>query len=403
MIASNTQPDQLAFDYTMVGEPVWNRIEFARDVLPLEDNFLLHAGPPFEDEPPTRPILNSACVAAVYDGLASDLDDAEEMILNGDIKLFPAQDFNVVTPLAAVVSPSMPLQAIYDAHRGLVRTFSPINGGNAPAARLGLKSMKVVEHLKWLNSEFAETLASGLAEGISLIPIACESIARGDDCHGRTSQATRILTEELLDRSPAGSINARCLEFFSNCPSLFLNLWMAATKCMLILGENVPNSSLVTTAGGNGSKVGIKLSSHPGKWITTDAKPPKGPFDVDVPQTRALGAIGDSAIVDIYGLGAMVIHLDPIIHQKMKPFLPQDFHHIREKLLASEHIGFQGLGIKLGITAQRVVELKKYPVVSLGIIDREGLEGRLGGGIYDMPLPLFEKALKKMESIENEE
>ena len=192
MIASNTQPDQLAFDYTMVGEPVWNRIEFARDVLPLEDNFLLHAGPPFEDEPPTRTILNSACVAAVYDGLASDLDTAEKMILNGDIKLFPAQDFNVVTPLAAVVSPSMPLQAIYDAHRGLVRTFSPINGGNAPAARLGLKSMKVVEHLKWLNSEFAETLASGLAEGISLIPIASESLTRGDDFHGRTAQATRI-------------------------------------------------------------------------------------------------------------------------------------------------------------------------------------------------------------------
>ncbi len=403
MTPLNTQQDQLAFDYTMVGEPVWNRIEFARDVLPLEDNFLLHAGPPFEEEPPTRPILNSACVAAVYDGLADDLDTAEKMILNGDIKLFPAQDFNVVTPLAAVVSPSMPLQTIYDAHRGLVRTFSPINGGNAPAARLGLKSMKVVEHLKWLNSEFAEALASSLAEGISLISIASQSLAMGDDCHGRTAQATRILTGELMDRSEVGSINTRCMAFFSNCPSLFLNLWMAATKCLLVLGENVPKSSLITSAGGNGRKVGIKLSSDPDKWFTTDAKPPKGPFDVDVPNSRALGAIGDSTLVDIYGLGAMVIHLDPVIHQKMTPFLPSDFPDIRKNLMTGDHIGFQGLGIKLGITAQRVVELKKCPVVSLGIIDKDGLEGRLGGGMYDMPYSLFEKALKQMERHDDEE
>ena len=76
-------------------------------------------------------------------------------------------------------------------------------------------------------------------------------------------------------------------------------------------------------------------------------------------KTRALGAIGDSAIVDIYGLGAMVIHLDPAIHQKMTPFLPTDFNHIRENLLAREHIGFQDLGIKLGMTARQGYGIEK--------------------------------------------
>ncbi len=396
-----SQEDQLAFDYTMVGEPVWNRIEIARDVLPLEDNFLLHAGPPFEEnEPLTKPILNSACVAAVYEGLADNLDRAEAKILNGEIKLFPAQDFNVVTPLAAVVSPSMPLQAIYDAHRGSVRTFSPINGGNAPAARLGLKSMQVVEHLKWLNSEFAETLASGLAEGISLVPIAKMGLEMGDDCHGRTFHSTQILAEELKYRTSNGIINTKCSEFLKNCPSLFLNLWMAATKCMLVLGENVPNSSLITTAGGNGKKVGIKISSSPDRWITSTAEPPDGSFDVDVSRARALGAIGDSALVDIYGLGAMVIHLDSTTHQKMTPYLPTDFQHLRKNLPAGDHIGFLGLDIKLGIMAQRVVELGKCPVISLGILDKEGLLGRLGGGIYKMPITLFHEALNQMESPE---
>lgn len=392
MQTSITPEDRLAFDYTMVGEPVWNRIETARDVLPLEDNYLLHAGPPFEEgEQPTIPIFNSACVAAVYENLADSLDEAENMILNGEIKLLPAQDFNVVTPLAAVVSPSMPLQAIYDAHRGSARAFSPINGGNAPAARLGLRSMKVVEHLKWLNSEFAETLAKGLAEGISLVPIAKEGLHLGDDCHGRTFHSTKILSEELKARGPEGFINSKCSEFLTNCPSLFLNLWMAATKCMLILGENVPKSSLITSAGANGRKVGIKVSSDPEQWITTVAQPPKGPFDVDVPLSRALGAIGDSALVDIYGLGAMVIHLDSTAYQKMSPYLPTDFQHLQKHLPIGEHIGFSGLDIKLGITARCVVELNKSPVVSLGILDNEGLLGRLGGGIYQIPQSLFKE------------
>ena len=394
--------DQLAFDYTMVGEPVWNRIEIARDVLPLEDNYLLHAGPPFEEgEQPTIPIFNSACVAAVYEGLAENLDEAEAMILNGVIKLMPAQDFNVVTPLAAVVSPSMPLQVIYDAHRGIASAFSPINGGNAPAARLGLRSMKVVEHLKWLNSEFAETLANGLAEGISLLPIAQNGLLKGDDCHGRTVHSTRFLTAELKARTPGGTINPGCAEFLTNCPGLFLNLWMAATKCLLILGENVPNSSLITTAGANGRKVGIKLSSDPQRWITSSAKAPRGPFDVAASRTRALGAIGDSALVDIYGLGAMVIHLDSGIHQKMKPYLPIDFRHLREHLPIGDHIGLFGLDIKLGITARRIVEMEMNPVVSLGILDKEGMLGRLGGGIFEMPISLFKDATQHMESLNN--
>lgn len=394
MFTSISPEDQLAFDYTMVGEPVWNRIEIAREVLPLGENCLLHAGPPFEEgEPLSKPILHSACVAVVYEGLTTDLDEAEGMILAGEINLMPAQDYCVVTPLASVVSPSMPLQAIYDAHRGTAKAYSPINGGNAPAARLGLKSMEVVEHLKWLNSEFAATLASGLAEGIDLIPIAHYGLQMGDDCHGRTLHSTQMLFEEINSRTQGSKISARCMEFFTNCPSLFLNLWMAATKCILMLGENVPRSSLVTTAGGNGNKVGIKISSDPKNWIATTAKAPEGPFDVNVPETRALGAIGDSALVDIYGLGAMAIQLNPLSSEKMSAYLPTDFHNLQKSLLIGDHIGFRGLGIRFGMTAQKILEANASPVIALGILDNEGILGRLGGGIYQMPMNLFKTAI----------
>ena len=154
--------DRLAFDRAMVTQPVWNRFNTARDALRLPDNVLLHAGPPFEEIAHVpAPILNSACVAAVYEELAPDFDQAEAMIRAGEILLKPAQDHDVVTPLAAVVSASMPLHAVYDAWRGEQRVFAPINGGNRPSLRLGLRSEAVLDHIRWLNTRVLDVLEQG--------------------------------------------------------------------------------------------------------------------------------------------------------------------------------------------------------------------------------------------------
>ena len=396
MPASLSSADQLAFDHAMVGEPVWNRIQRASDIIPVEPNCLLHAGPPFPtSQSITRPILNSACVAAVYEGLAQDLDQAEMMILNEDVILQPAQDYNVVTPLAAVVSPRMPLQVVYDAHRGMAKAFAPINGGNTLPARLGLKSMPVVDHLKWLNQDVAHYLERGLAEGIDLIPIAHESLKHGDDCHGRTQNATRLLVDELKGRMPDNADDKRVSAFLEECPALFLNLWMAATKCMLRLAEDIDGSTLVTTAGGNGLLFGIKVASNPKEWVAVPATPPKGKLDSGVTSDRATGALGDSAIVDAFGLGAMAIHLNPDAMQAMKPYLPSNLTDRRDELLLCRHIGFRELNLKFGLTARGVSSFGQGPVISLGIIDAQGKRGRLGGGIYEAPLELFEKALEQ--------
>ncbi len=69
--------DQLAFDRAMVTQPVWNRFNTASEAVGLAENVLLHAGPAFSaPEQITVPILNSACVAAVWEGLARNFDQA---------------------------------------------------------------------------------------------------------------------------------------------------------------------------------------------------------------------------------------------------------------------------------------------------------------------------------------
>ena len=382
-------PDRLAFDKALVAQPVWNRFNTAAEALNLPQNVLLHAGPSFADPKQiTRPILNSACVAAVFEGIAKDFDQAEAMISACEIILKPAQDHDVVTPLAAVVSASMPLHTVYDAWRGAQQVFSPINGGARPALRLGLRTEAVLDHIRWLNSRFLDVLENGLAEGFALLPLAVTGLIGGDDCHGRTPVAGAALVAELIDRTPGGITDPEVLDFMHNSPSLFLNLWMAATKCMMKLAEGVKGSSFITAAGGNGREVGIQVAGLPGRWFTVPAKPPVGTFDVDLPTDRSMGAIGDSAVVDTFGLGAMSQGLS-------EPDNPAAL--LSSALSVSEHPYFQHLNIKLGSTARAVVNHGRGPVISLGILDKDGVLGRLGGGLYKMPVSLCSEALEALD------
>ena len=387
--------DRLAFDRAQVAEPVWNRIETAADAIGLSEDVLLHAGPAFADpaEIPL-PILNSACVAAVWEGLAKELETAEGMILAGDLRLLPAQDHHIVVPLAAVASASMPLHCVYDAHRGRIRAFSPINGGNGPAMRLGIRSVEAVEHLRWLNGEFAEVLLQGIAEGIPLVPLAARSLAEGDDCHGRTIAATRMLVEELRLRG-SGNWNDRVRAFLEGSPSLFLNLWMAATKCALAAAEGIDGSGLITAAGANGRMTGIQVSGLPGRWFTAEATPPRGRLS-GATSDRALGAIGDSAVVDAFGLGAMALQLSPEQAKAFEGFLPDDAAWRGERLTIGSHLGFGSLDVKLGVSVRQSVRCGTAPMVGLGILDRLGQLGRIGGGVHLMPQGMLANAAEAL-------
>ena len=196
--------DLLAFDRISVVQPFWRGFETAKNHIGLDENVLLHAGPAFDKvEDICQPILNSAAVGAVFEGLAANLDQAINMIISGELLLRPAQDFNIVTPLAAVVTPKMPLHYVYDGNHGEQFCLTPINGGTGPAIRLGQKSEEAVEHLHWVNGPLLDFMVSGLGEGIELIPIASSGLRQGDDCHGRTIASTKNLLDELTSRVKA--------------------------------------------------------------------------------------------------------------------------------------------------------------------------------------------------------
>ncbi len=362
----------------------------AKDVLGLHHNILLHAGPPFpRPSKITVPIMNSACAALVFEGVARDYDEARRLIKHSEVELEPAQNYDVVVPLAGVVSGSMWLHEITDSAGTERCAYAPLNGGNGPAMRLGQYNDDVVAHLHWLNGEFMDAIGSVHTKNIDLIDIARRALSEGDDCHGRTVAGTKHLLKQWqpeIERFPTA------YRFLSESPMFFLNLWMAACKCMLNAGDRM-GSSLITAAGANGFEFGLQIAGIPRGWFTFEASAPQGNLG-DYSEDRALGAIGDSAIVDMAGFGAMALSLAPEQLKNLEPYVPDDALKLPRLLMPMIHPGFGDLDLRVGVCARIVAYAGKTPLVALGIIDRQGLAGRIGGGIYRYPAQVFENLIR---------
>ena len=389
--------DKEALSQILRVKPSWTAMQSAADAVNLPENTLLHAGPAFQHPSKVvQPILNSARVALVFNGNASDFDQAEDLILSGKVSLEPAQDYDVVTPLAAVVSSKMLLHCVQDESDTSIQAFSPINGGNGPAPRLGICSPDALSHLTWLHESLGPLLAEACVDGITLLDIAAQSVREGDDCHGRTPVGTRLLLEKIEPRLRTYGRGKDSVSFIEDGPSFFLNLWMAASKVILLSARGTPESSLIITAAANGRETGIQIAGLPGNWFTAAASPPNGEFDIDLPHTRALGAIGDSAIVDALGFGAMAMSFSPAQKENLAHLLPADGLATGSILTADLHPAFGDSGLAVGITARKCIETGREPLVSLGILDNAGEMGRLGGGIFEQPMALFNEALRAL-------
>lgn len=374
-------------------EPALTGIRRADECVAFPGKTILHAGPPFRDGRTCMPIRNSARVAAVFEGWAKDFDEAGERLDGGDIRLAPAQDFNVVVPLASVASPSMLMQEVTGRHGGgTVQAYSPLNGGSGAAMRFGQCTPQTLEHLRWLNGDFGTALSAAARRPIPLVPIARRALAQGDDCHGRTQAATALLAEALYEACPALRAGTAWAAFLQHSPSFFLNLWMAACKATAQTAV-FAGSDVLTSLGANGVDFGLQLGGMAGSWWTAPAAPPVGALAPGHSVAEALPAIGDSALVDAFGFGCMALHYAPAQQEALTPFMPADSRQLGQDILLGLHPGFGELDLRTASSAGCIVSSGSALPIALGILDRKGEKGRLGGGIALVPMEVVRQAL----------
>lgn len=392
-------PDADALERFLAVRPAWTGVTTAAEAVGLASHTLLHSGPPAE-QAHVIPTLNSAAVACVYEGWANDLDEADALIASGKIQFEPAQDCNVATPLAAVVSPSMQVVELSDLNGSGSCAYAPLNGGGtggAPAARYGRKSVAALDLLRFLNDQVAPAIAPAAADPIPWLPIVDEALTKGDDAHLRHLEAHKVLLTVLEERLGSEFISSDVGEFVGAWPIFHLNFWMAAARCSLTAASGVEGSALITAFGGNGAEFGLQVSGLPGRWFTAKADVPRG--NIREPHTleSCVGAYGDSALAEGFGLGAMALSYCSDMQALHQGYYDEDVFALPEKLLLSAHPGLPKSTARAGLSARTVMESGAVPVVELGLVDKAGVDGGLGAGLYRPPLGPFVAACKALD------
>ena len=136
-IIQNAQP-------TLVGMGV------ARDTIPgMHDKLVLHAGPPITWEKMSGPLRGAVIGGLIYQGLASNPEEAEKLAASGEIEYAPCHEHNAVGPMAGVVTASMPVFIIENKSQGNF-AYCTMNEGLGKVLRFGAYEPSVIEHLNWM-------------------------------------------------------------------------------------------------------------------------------------------------------------------------------------------------------------------------------------------------------------
>lgn len=383
-------------------------IGIAKDVIPnMDDNMILHAGPPIKWEDMCGPAQGAVIGALIYERKAKNEEDARSLAASGKIKFSPAHEYNAVGPMAGIISPSMPVHIIYNkTHKNY--SYCTINEGLGKVLRYGAFSEEVIDRLRWIEEEFAPVLKKALAfvdGGINLKTIISQAVQMGDEGHNRNNAATSLFFREistyLMDTDEDKEVIKRVLQFIKGNNHYFLNLSMPACKAALDAANGIENSTVLTVMARNGVEFGIKVSGlGKDKWFTAPANMVKGLLFPGYTEDDAALDIGDSTITETAGLGGFAMAGALPIVQFVGGTVNDAIDYSEEMytITVSENpnysiptLNFRGSAV--GIDIRKVVELSTLPIINTGIAHKKEGIGQIGAGIVNPPMDCFKKAL----------
>jgi hypothetical protein len=387
-------------------EPVLEGIGVAGETIPgLQGRMLLHAGPPIEFARMCGPMRGAVLGAMLLEGWADDLDAARSLAERGVVRFAPCHHHDAVGPMAGIISPSMPVYVVRNA-AGANLSYSNLNEGLGKVLRFGANGPEVIERLRWMRDALAPALAAALRlhGPLALKPLIARALHMGDEAHNRNVAGTSLLIRELapaLVRTGLASGQvAATLQFMHGNDHFFINLGMAALKCMMDAAHGVPGSSMVTAMSRNGVEFGLRLSGTGDAWFTAPAPVPEGLFFPGYSQADAGADMGDSAITETAGVGGFAMAAAPAIVQFVGGTPAQALENTRAMMAITlgRNAAFtlpalDFTGTPAGIDARKVADTGVLPVINTGIAHREAGVGQVGAGTTHAPMGCFAGAL----------
>jgi hypothetical protein len=374
----------------------------------MPDRTLLHCGPGIEWAAVCDPLRRSMRAATVAEGWAGSVEEADRILADGTVQLQPAYRYDTVMPMASAIGPSAPVVAV-DNRDGGTRAFAPINQGPGETAWFGRETPAAIARLEFLRDVGGPMLRQVLDSSgpIDVFALAAQGVQIGDDVHMRTQGTTNLMIRNLLPQLMAlpDAGRAPMAQFLSVNHLFFLNLAMAGAKATAMWAEQVEGSSIVTMMCRNGTSYGIRLAGSDEVFIGAAPAVEEAMYYPDYgPQTSAPD-IGDSAILELVGLGGAAAAGSPAV----AGFLPggmSDAVGMTERMSSicvAESTRFKiptrnYRGTPVGVDVRRVVELDTTPKVTTGILHASSGVGQIGAGVATAPIECFRDAVRSLVS-----
>lgn len=384
----------------------------ALDVVPgMTPTTILHAGPPITWERMNGAMKGAVTGALVFEGLARDLAEAEEVAASGEITFSPCHEHDCVGSMAGVTSASMTMHVVRNKTYGNT-AFTNLSEQMAKILRMGANDESVIERLNWMRDVLGPVLTAAMesAGEIDLRLLLSQALHMGDECHNRNNAGTALLVQTLaphiLETDFTTAQKREVFEFIASSDYFSGPTWMALCKCALDAAHGIPHSTIVTTMCRNGVEFGIRVSGMAGNtWFTGPARQVIGPMFAGYKPEESGLDIGDSAITETYGLGGFAMATAPAVIGLIGGTIDDavayttNMAEITEALNPNVTIPLLNFrGIATGIDVRKVLQTGILPVISTAIAHKDAGVGMIGAGITYPPIEAFEAAVLSMEN-----
>lgn len=398
--------NRLAFERLTQSDPVLTDIRRAGDFVPgLTPETILTSGPPMQWADYTGGQREAIIGGALFEGLASDKDEAVAKLDAGEIKIGGCHDFGCVGSLAGIYTASMPVFVVANRTFGNVACCNIYEGSNPRRLNYGVYDEGVRDRLLLVQNEIVPVIADALGRsgGVALKPIIKRALGMGDELHSRNAAAALLFLRELVPGFLALAVSGserivRAVQAMVDDQYFFLRLSMAASKATADAARGIEGSSVVTAMAFNCRGFSIRVSGLGDTWFkgphaSVEAKLFDGHNEDEI---TWMG--GESIIAETVGLGGFAQASAPSLQSyqggsyetmiaRNKELYAITVGENSDYLLPA--LGFRGS--PTGIDIFKVVESNVLPVLDVGIAGRNG--GQIGAGVVRPPLSCFESAV----------
>lgn len=353
------------------------------------------------------PVRGAVMGGLIYEGLAKDLKEAEELAASGKITFSPCHHHDAVGPMAGIVTYHMPVWHVvnktYNTH-----AYCTMNEGLGKVLRFGACDQEVFDRLNRMEKEYYPVIKEALElhGEIDMKVMIAQALQMGDEGHNRNKAGTSLLLREIAqdiyNTHFAREQQEAAFKFLNDNDHTFLNLTMPSCKCTMDAIFDIPYSTVVATMCRNGTEFGVRVAGlGKDQWFTAQSEYIRGLYFPGFTEEDANRDVGDSCITETTGIGGFCMAASPAIVQFVGGQVQDAINYSSQmyEITVGEGTAYQipvldFRGSATGIDVMKVIETGIRPIINTGIAHKDYGVGQVGAGLVNPPEDCFKKAIE---------